>query len=203
MAPSRAPSAQLLHSLRSLAIDKPHSGIPFRTLTTSTTKCQDAQVEKPSYYRNPQPETVYAPRLERKLLRAGIRPIGSRRRRAAIANSPGVPFDQLPFQCFQEARQILIADREEKVHKIETEKARIARLVEVDPNTFPGGDAYKQKRLKSMRTELEQLKILADINDPNVKKRFEDGNGRSLSCGWSAIKASWVLLLTLPSRRHE
>ncbi|KIV93460.1 hypothetical protein PV10_04672 [Exophiala mesophila] len=180
MAPSRAPSAQLLHSLRSLTIEKPHSGIQFRRLTTSSAKHQDAaQVEKSStsYYRNPQPETVYAPRLERKLLRAGIRPIGSRRRRAAIANSPGVPFDQLPFQCFQEARKILIADREEKLQQIETEKARIARLSEVDPNTFPGGDAYKQRRLRSMHTQLEKLKILADINDPNVKKRFEDGKG--------------------------
>lgn len=180
MAPSRAPSAQLLHSLRTLTIEKPYSAIKFRTITTSAPNCEEAQVEKPSYYRNPQPETVYAPRLERKLLRAGVRPIGSRRRRAAIANSPGIPFDQLPFQCFQEARKILIADREEKVKKIETEKARIARLKDTDSNTFPGGDAYKQRRLRSMHAELEKLKILADVNDPNVKKRFEDGKGQSL-----------------------
>jgi len=30
-----------------------------------------------------------------------------------------------------------------------------------------------------MQAELEQLKILADINDPNVKRRFEDGKGTS------------------------
>lgn len=71
----------------------------------------------------------------------------------------------------------MIADREEKVKKIETERSRIARLNTVDSATFPGGEAYKQKRLRSMEAELERLKILADVNDPNVKRRFEDGNG--------------------------
>ena len=31
-----------------------------------------------------------------------------------------------------------------------------------------------------MRRELERLKVLADINDPMVKKRFEDGDGMLL-----------------------
>jgi large subunit ribosomal protein L35 len=49
-------------------------------------------------------------------------------------------------------------------------------LVEQDP-AVSGGEANKQRRLSSMRRELERLKILADINDPMVKKRFEDGDG--------------------------
>jgi len=177
MAPSRAPSALLLHSLRSLAIESPFSSAAVRVISTTSSARQEAEVQRPSFYRNPDPATVFVPRLERKLNRAGTQPIGSRRRRAALAQSPGVPFDQLPYQCFQEARKILIEDRAEKLKKIETERARIARLQEADPNSFPGGEAYKQKRLKSMHAELERLKILADINDPNVKRRFEDGKG--------------------------
>jgi len=95
----------------------------------------------------------------------------------ALAQSQGIPFDQLPYQCFQEARKILIEDRQEKVKQIESMRTRIARLQEADSNIHRGGEAYKQKRLDSMRRELEHLKILADINDPNVKRRFEDGKG--------------------------
>lgn len=151
----------------------------LRTLSTNNPNLQDAAPiqKQPSYYQNPDPLNAYVPRLERKLIRAGRQLIGSRRRRAAIAKSPGIAFDQLPYQCFQEARNVLIADREEKVKKIEVERARIARLTSVDSNTIPGGEASKQRRLKSMGAELERLKILADVNDPDVKRRFEDGKG--------------------------
>jgi large subunit ribosomal protein L35 len=114
-------------------------------------------------------------------MREGRYPVGSRRRRVALAHSPGIPFDELPYQCFQEARKILIVDRAEKLKKLETMRARMARLQETDPDTFPGGDVYKQKRLRSMAAEMEEIKILADINDPNVKRRFEDGKGRTVS----------------------
>ena len=40
-----------------------------------------------------------------------------------------------------------------------------------------GGERQKQIRLDSMSRHLEKLKILADINDPLIKKRFEDGEG--------------------------
>lgn len=97
----------------------------------------------------------------------------------AIAQSQGVPFDQLPFQCFQEARKVLIEDRQQKLKQIETMRARMSRLQEADGNTLHrGGEAYKQKRLDSMRRELEHLKIITDSNDPNVKRRFEDGKGK-------------------------
>ncbi|EXJ78638.1 hypothetical protein A1O1_09039 [Capronia coronata CBS 617.96] len=177
MAPSRAPSALLLHSLRSLAIEKPSTALAIRAFTSASSTCQEVQAERPSFYRNPDPETVYQPRLERKLARAGRPPIGSRRRRMALSQSPRIPFEQLPYQCFQEARKVLVEDREEKLRKIETERARVARVREADPGAFRGGEPFKQKKLASMEAELERLKILADINDPSVKRRFEDGKG--------------------------
>ncbi|KAL2262443.1 hypothetical protein VTK26DRAFT_1292 [Humicola hyalothermophila] len=103
--------------------------------------------------------------------------LGSRRRRAALATTGNIPFEQLPYQCFQEARKILAQDREEKVAKIIAETEKIKRLEAADPSTFRGGEAYKEKRLESLRKYVEELKILADINDPLVKRRFEDGKG--------------------------
>lgn len=38
--------------------------------------------------------------------------VGSRRRRQAIKSSGTVPFEQLPYQCFQEARKVMQQDRE-------------------------------------------------------------------------------------------
>lgn len=112
-------------------------------------------------------------------MRKGLRPVGSRRRRAALQTSDNIPFEQLPYQCFQEARKILQEDREEKLKAIETERARILRLSEQDVSAVAGGEKKKPIRLDSMRRHLEKLKILADINDPLIKKRFEDGEGMS------------------------
>ena len=40
-------------------------------------------------------------------------------------------------------------------------------------------EALKEKRIQSWTRQIEQFKILADINDPLVKKNFEDGFGRT------------------------
>ncbi|KAK0742268.1 phosphatidylethanolamine-binding protein [Apiosordaria backusii] len=109
-----------------------------------------------------------------KLLSPGL---GSIRRRAAIATTGDIPFEQLPYQCFQEARKVLAQDREEKITKIKAELAKIKRIEETDPSTYRGGEEYKQKRLESLRQHVEELKIQADINDPMVKRKFEDGQG--------------------------
>ncbi|KAI9841839.1 MAG: hypothetical protein M1838_003398 [Thelocarpon superellum] len=122
------------------------------------------------------PSRVVSPAQEKKLLKMGLMPIGSRRRRAALQSGLNVPFEQLPYQCFQEARQVLQADREEKLQQIALERARIAKLQRKDAATV-GGAAQKQRRLRSMQNYLEQLKIYADINDPVIKKRYEDGQG--------------------------
>ena len=39
------------------------------------------------------------------------------------------------------------------------------------------GESEREHRVRSMRGRIEDLKVLADINDPLVKKRFEDGLG--------------------------
>lgn len=181
MAPSQAPSAALLRSLRALAIGSQSQ----RSLSSTPIQLLEAQTTSQA---PPDPATVTTRKEEWELFKAGTPPVGSRRRRAAQAQTSNIPFDKLPYQCFQEARKILVADRAEKLKQIETERARIARLKDVDPATFPGGDVYKQRRLRSMQTELHNLKILADINDPNVKKRFEDGMGMDAQTSMSGIR---------------
>ncbi len=37
----------------------------------------------------------------------------------------------------------------------------------------------REHRLRGMRKRLDDWKILADVNDPLVKKKFEDGMGAS------------------------
>ncbi|KAI1359349.1 ribosomal protein YmL35 [Xylaria arbuscula] len=123
------------------------------------------------------PNTTTAHWAERKLMKAGTPPVGSRRRRAALRSSENVPFEQLPYQCFQEARKILQEDREEKLEALAKEVAKIKRLEETPADQIPGGQRKKDIRLKSMRKYIEELKILIDINDPLVKRRFEDGLG--------------------------
>ena len=94
----------------------------------------------------------------------------------AVFESAGLPFDQLPYQCFQEARSILARDRQEKLAKIEVMRKRIATVSE-KATSNEREELFKQRQLGSMHDELEHLKILADSNDPNVKRRFEDGKG--------------------------
>lgn len=119
---------------------------------------------------------------ERRLLRRDhVQPVGSRRRRAALRRAAlqqavELPFEQLPYQCFQEARKVLLEDRQNKLRAIETQKLRIHNLELQDP-AVSGGPAAKDTRLRSMRKQLHDLVILADINDPAVKRRFEDGQG--------------------------
>ncbi|KAF2821953.1 PEBP-like protein [Ophiobolus disseminans] len=128
------------------------------------------------------PQTVENKKQERRLLRREhVQPVGSRRRRAvlrrsALQKATEVPFEQLPYQCFQEARKFLLEDRQEKIKDIETQQLRIRNLMDQDP-AVSGGPAAKESRLRSMRKHFNELIILADINDPVVKRKFEDGQG--------------------------
>ncbi|KAF2426291.1 PEBP-like protein [Tothia fuscella] len=123
------------------------------------------------------PKTVSTVSQEARLLKhQKLVPIGSRRRRAALVSASNIPFEQLPYQCFQEARKVLAANREEVIKKIEIQRARLERLKAQDM-AVSGGERQKQTRVQSMEGELKRLKVLADINDPLVKKRFEDGLG--------------------------
>lgn len=131
--------------------------------------------------------------------------VGSRRRRAAISSTTNIPFEQLPYQCFQEARKVLLADREDKLKKIEVERKRIAKVQAQDAAEL-GGEARKVGKLVAMHKYLEHLKILADSNDPVIKKRFEDGLGNSVRHCYSqfyiCIPTTWSdsqrILLGLP-----
>lgn len=128
------------------------------------------------------PQMVENKKQERRLLRREhVQPVGSRRRRAALRRTTlqkavEIPFEQLPYQCFQEARKVLLQDRQEKIKEIETQQLRIKNLEQQDP-AVSGGPAAKQARLRSMKNHLNELIILADINDPVVKRKFEDGQG--------------------------
>jgi large subunit ribosomal protein L35 len=89
-----------------------------------------------------------------------------------------VPFEQLPYQCFQEARKVLQADREVRLEEIREQRKRIEFLKE----KVVVGEAEEFKKattLRDMHQRLEKTKIWADINDPLVKKKFEDGLGES------------------------
>ncbi|CZT23499.1 related to mitochondrial large ribosomal subunit YmL35 [Ramularia collo-cygni] len=160
--------------------------LPFRSFSaTATTRAEVEQTESttnatappPKAKRTLDPLKVSTPRTERRLLRQQKQlPIGSRRRRAALSSTSSIPFTQLPYQCFQEARQFLAADREVKLAEIRTQQQRMEVLrnkVIVDEVQA----AKRDKTLRDMRQRLERVKIAADINDPLVKKRFEDGLG--------------------------
>lgn len=157
--------------------------LPIRR-SLSTTPAPAAEVYKVSRERpetvDPvelDPNTAVAPWAEKDLWKAGTPPIGSRRRRYAIRTSSNIPFEQLPYQAFQEARKILAADREEKLRAIVKETEAIKLLEGLSGDEVRGGERMRQMRLSSLRKQVERLKILADINDPAVKRRFEDGLG--------------------------
>ena len=114
-------------------------------------------------------------------MKQGTEPIGSRRRRAAVRQSPNIPFEQLPYHCFQEARKVLAEERAEKLEELEKTSVEIAKLEKRSAKVYRAGELFKQKRLESLRSHLEYLKIQADVNDPAVKRKFEDGLGKPQS----------------------
>jgi len=85
---------------------------------------------------------------------------------------------------------VLAEDRGEKIEVIEQQRDRIERLKAQDPSVS-GGEFQKSRRVDSMQRHLEKLKIFADINDPMVKKRFEDDQGMLML----KILITWQLLI--------
>ncbi|KAH6988050.1 phosphatidylethanolamine-binding protein [Ilyonectria sp. MPI-CAGE-AT-0026] len=122
------------------------------------------------------PNTVL-PEFEEQLVKAGKMPIGSRRRRVAMRTTTDIPFEHLPYQAFQDARKILAADREQKLAQITQTLNKISLLEKKDVAEVKGGLERKNIKLASLRRHADELKILADVNDPIVKKRYEDGLG--------------------------
>lgn len=60
--------------------------------------------------------------------------------------------------------------------QIDEERKRIKKVQET-PAERLGGEVSKKGKLVAMQKYLEEMKVWADINDPMVKKRFEDGMG--------------------------
>lgn len=152
------------------------SGLRASETSTTTTAQEPSTTSTPGPLLDLDPHTV--PReLEQDLMDQGMMPVGSRRRREAIRTTGSLPFEQLPYQAFQEARKILAADRAAKVASLQATVDKMAALEARDAAAVAGGETMKQIRLKSLRKEAHRLTILADINDPLVKRRFEDGLG--------------------------
>lgn len=167
--------------------------LPLRTFTTTAPSRLETEQQQPpsepaaapppppvptdTQSKKRDPYTVSTPAGERQLLlNQRLVPIGSRRRRAAIASTSQIPFSQLPYQCFQEARSLLQDDRQEKLEAVRVQRERLERLRMKD--VAPQDQWQKDNRMRDMRKKLEELKILVDINDPVVKRRFEDGKGK-------------------------
>lgn len=169
--------------------------LAIRSFNTTSSQQNAAASAAPAVEPTPldlDPDTVL-PEFEDALIKAGKMPVGSRRRRVALRSNPNsLPFEQLPYQAFQEARKILAADREQKIAKINEEVEKIARIEAVEDSQFKGGPKMKATRLASLRKYVEELKIKADVNDPIVKKRFEDGLGKFLERTDASIGATSV-----------
>lgn len=155
--------------------------LPIRTFFYTTPTLLETATQTQSTPEPPppslNPETVSKPGQERKLFAETKQlPVASRRRRALLKVQPNsVPFEQLPYQCFQEARSFLQEDRKEKLEQIRVERERIEKLKA--KAVSPQDESRKEFRLRALQKRLEQLKIWADINDPVVKRKFEDGQG--------------------------
>ena len=164
--------------------------MPVRSFTTSRAALLETTTTEPASAQAPpppsdkpaalNPELVSKPAQERRLVNeTGQQPVASRRRRHMLKQAQNIPFEQLPFQCFQEARKVLQEDRKEKLEDIKMQRERIEKLEA--KQVAPQDEGNKNHRLRSMRHRLEHTKILADINDPIVKKTFEDKQGMSLN----------------------
>lgn len=176
-----------------------HGIFTNRSFATTASKLDEGLQSSISPQVTLDPVLVSTHKQEKKPAKTRPRQIGSERRRAAIKSTGSIPFEQLPYQCFQEARKILQADREDKIKQIEVERKRIANAEAQDVASW-GGEASKKGRLIAMHKHLEHLKILADINDPVIKKRFEDDKGR---CALHPTHSRPLKSVLITLRRHE
>ncbi|KAF7561024.1 hypothetical protein G7046_g3119 [Stylonectria norvegica] len=179
MSRCQAVARPLARQLRQQCVLRPFHTGAARAAELQTQEPAQTTTPPPPVAMNPldlDPNTVL-PEFEDQLVRAGKMPIGSRRRRVAIRTTGDLPFEHLPYQAFQEARKILAIDREEKLAGIAKEVKKITALEAKDAAEVQGGQAMKDVKLASLRRHVERLKILADVNDPLVKKRYEDGLG--------------------------
>ena len=84
---------------------------------------------------------------------------------------------------------MLLTDREEKLKEIESVRQKLSRLQALSAEEA-GGEQSRKSRIVALELRLGRLKILADINDPIVKRRFEVGLG-NLIITWNDSTA-WL-----------
>lgn len=84
----------------------------------------------------------------------------------------------MDFECFQEARNLLRIDRMEKLDQIRRLQDKIRQVEGEDVSAFEGSLENKQETLAKLREKRDTLVIYADANDPEVKRIFEDGQGK-------------------------
>lgn len=82
---------------------------------------------------------------------------------------------------------MLAEDRAQKLEELKETSVEIAKLEQRPANVYRAGEQFKQKKLESLQRHLEELKIQADINDPAVKRKFEDGLGKLQSEQGAAV----------------
>lgn len=92
---------------------------------------------------------------------------------------------------------MLVEDRAEKVGEIEKMRERVRRV----RGREEAGQGREKDRLRGMLERIEELKILADINDPVVKRRFEDGFGMSFLS--SLLQTSKYRTRSRPTNQHS
>lgn len=145
-----------------------------RSFATSALRLDEAGLESISTTPLAPPpllDTDAARRDQQSTNKPGQSSASSRRLRGATRFSKIL---RQPYQCYQEALKIIQADREVKLKQIKLEQERIARVKAQDLS-----QTLRKKKLNAMEKHLEYLKVLTDINDPEIKRRFEERRGTS------------------------
>lgn len=90
---------------------------------------------------------------------------------------------------------MLAEDRAEKLELIKKAYQRLKNAEAMPAEKYSGGEDLKKKTVLSLRNYLDYLKVQADINDPAVQRRFEDGFGTFHTPAvftWLARILTWI-----------
>lgn len=138
----------------------PQHQLAFRALTTTANVRQEVAAVKPQAAAPEIPEydDVVSLQLEKEDL---VIESGGRKRRT---------LEDMPFQTYQLALDVIRDDRKEKIQSIAEMRTRIENV-----KKYAADGPEKEESLKSMIAHLEYLKIQADINNPRVKYNFDNG----------------------------
>ena len=77
--------------------------------------------------------------------------------------------ETMPFQTYQLALDIINKDRQEKFDRIAQERETMKKLIKHK------GLTHKDRRIISMKQQIEKWQLYADANNPRVKYNFDCG----------------------------